>query len=361
MKIRALSKSLFVALFTVSFPVIAELYFPPVSGHWETTSPEAANLKPGNVERAVEYAESGTTSSLLILHDGRIVSEYHWSATDDKGNFSMGYKRGYHGENALGHPIEDVASVQKSFISLLAGIAVTEGKLDLMARASDYLGEGWSKASVEQESAIQVWHLMTMTTGLGNRLEYQVAPGTRWAYNTNSYSEMVPVLEKAFGAPIETITRERIAAPIGMSDTHWTAREWAKNSVIANAIGLATTARDLGRFGILVQAGGEWDGTTVLDNPTYLKQSLSPSQTFNPAYGLLWWLNGQHSYLRPNRGESVAGSMIPSAPDDMVFAAGALGRKVYIAPSLGLVVIRMGDQHSADFDEGFWARLLGRK
>lgn len=347
-------------LILLPYTASAERYFPPGDGVWETTTPESAGLSAQDIARAGAYAQSQKTSSLIIVHNGRMVAEQHWSAADEKGKFSAAYQRGYTGTNTLGHPIEDVASVQKSLISFLAGIAVTEEKLDLMAPASRYLGNGWSKATREQEDAILVWHLMTMTTGLGNLLRYQEAPGTKWAYNTNAYSKMVPVLEKAFGESIQSITRERIANPIGMTDTEWIDRLWAKNNPLANSIGLNTTARDLARFGILVLNGGAWGDSVILDNPDFLKQSLNSSQSHNPAYGLLWWLNGKHSYVRANRDQRVAGSMIPSAPEDMVFAAGALGRKLYIVPSRDLVVVRIGDQHEAIFDDRFWALLLGK-
>ena len=37
------------------------------------------------------------------------------------------------------------------------------------------------------------------------------------------------------------------------------------------------------------------------------------------------------------------GTLMPSAPDDLVAALGGLGRKIYVVPSMGLVVSRLGD------------------
>ena len=56
--------------------------------------------------------------------------------------------------------------------------------------------------------------------------------------------------------------------------------------------------------------------------------------------------------------------LIPAAPREMVSALGALDRKLYIVPSQGLVVVRLGNiahpastPASKSFDEEFWRRL----
>jgi hypothetical protein len=61
----------------------------------------------------------------------------------------------------------------------------------------------------------------------------------------------------------------------------------------------------------------------------------------------------------------VDAPLIPSAPADLVAAQGALGRKIYVVPSLDLVVTRLGDEpprasrtDGSDFNEGLWQRLM---
>jgi CubicO group peptidase (beta-lactamase class C family) len=72
-----------------------------------------------------------------------------------------------------GRTIEDVASVQKSIISFIAGIAREQGKLDIDQPVSSYIGTGWSKASLSQENKITVRHLMSMSSGLAVTLDFQ--------------------------------------------------------------------------------------------------------------------------------------------------------------------------------------------
>ena len=119
-----------------------------------------------------------------------------------------------------------------------------------------------------------------------------------------------------------------------------------------------TTARDLARLGLLILAGGAWRGETIVEDADYLAEMLRPSQALNPAYGLLWWVNGQASALSwALPPEKTAGPLIPSAPPDLVAAQGARDRKLYVVPSLDLVVARLGDDGSTDassFNDAFW-------
>jgi hypothetical protein len=77
----------------------------------------------------------------------------------------------------------------------------------------------------------------------------------------------------------------------------------------------------------------------------------------NPAYGRLWWLNGGEFSITPN-GSRTDGPMIPSAPSDLVAAQGAQDRKLYVAPSRALIVVRLGQAApDRDFNEQLWRRL----
>ena len=89
---------------------------------------------------------------------------------------------------------------------------------------------------------------------------------------------------------------------------------------------------------------------------------LRPSQSLNPSYALLWWVNGQASSMSwAIPPATTAGTLIPAAPADLVAAQGARDRKLYVVPSLDLVVSRLGDNGSLDgssFNDAFWERLM---
>ena len=195
-----------------------------------------------------------------------------------------------------------------------------------------------------------------MTSGLAEDHSYKGPAGSIWMYNTPVYSQSVKVLEKASGMKVNEYTAKWLTEPIGMSDSKWAPRARPAGSS-GNSIGFVTSARDLARFGLLVLADGHWDGKDVLGNRGYLERALAPSQTINPAYGFLWWLNGQDKVVRGQK--TIKGPLISSAPADLAAAQGALGRKCYVVPSLDLVVTRLGDQPPAGnaFNDEIWKRL----
>jgi CubicO group peptidase (beta-lactamase class C family) len=329
------------------------LYFPKGNSDWDHVDPANVAWDGAALEAALDYARTAHSSSVVILLNGRILAEREWDV-----NGPARYARMRVGKTSDGRVIEDVASAQKSLVAFLAGVAESRGKLDLTAPVDKYLGPGWSKADRSAESAITVRHLMTMTSGLNDSLDYLQHAGDAWRYNTGAYSRMIGVIEKATGSDIQTFTHDALTAPTDMTDTRWLPRPWSAGNDAANSIGLATTGRDLARFGLLILARGKWDGKDLLLNPDYLRQMLTPSQDLNPSYGLLWWLNGQRRFQLAGATASQPGSLIPAAPRDLVAAQGALDRKCYVVPSLGLVVARLGDQTGEVFNNDFWKLLM---
>jgi CubicO group peptidase (beta-lactamase class C family) len=71
------------------------------------------------------------------------------------------------------------------------------------------------------------------------------------------------------------------------------------------------------------------------------------SQNLNRSYGYLWWLNGKPSYMVPTSQLVFPGSYAPAAPPDMYAGLGKNGQILSVSKSLGLVVVRMGNQTSS--------------
>lgn len=328
------------------------LYFPGEDVDWARVSPAEAGWDAAALDVAIEFAGAHHSSGVVVLQNGRILAERIWPVTG-----SAQYARRNNATAANGHAIEDVASVQKSVVAFLIGVAERKKLVSLAAPVSQYLGAGWSKADADQESVIAIRHLLSMSSGLTDALEFESAAGGKWRYNTRAYSKLIPVLEKATASDINTITRDWLTGPIGMNDSRWVARRGGGPDV-ANPLAFQTTVRDLARFGLLILAKGSWNDTDLLQNPDYFKAMVSPSQDMNKAYGYLWWLNGYTGVgASPLEAERTT-VMIPSAPADLVAAQGVLGRKCYVVPSLHLVVTRLGDDPGEGFNEKFWTLLM---
>ena len=355
LKILSKSASVLLLALTLSVASAAELYFPGLETEWETVDPADLGWDADLLAQALDVAGERQSSGVLILHNGRIMAERYWQDPDS----SRRYQNALQGFDAQGRAIEDVASAQKNITSVLTGMAQARGYLQLDDTVSSHLGAGWSKASAEQEAEITIRHLLTMTSGLANDLSFETVPESKWLYNTPAYHFLMRIVSAATGKERNALTEAWITGPLGMTQSSWTPRPWASADI---GVGFSTTARDLARFGLMIQANGTWAGEAVFEDTDYIREMLSPSQNLNPAYGYLWWLNGQEFTVgttpsAPRRN----GQLISSAPADLVAMQGALDRKLYLVPSLNLIVTRLGSAGNADgknFNNAFWEALM---
>lgn len=121
----------------------------------------------------------------------------------------------------------------------------------------------------------------------------------------------------------------------------------------------------MARFGLLILNEGTWDQTVVLDEPDYFTDMVTPSQGLNKSYGYLWWLNGQSSHMLPGSQIVLPTPIMPDAPPDLFAGMGKNEQRVYVVPSEGLVVVRMGESTGtipvaalSGFDNELWKRLM---
>ena len=345
-------------LFTPGFTK-QDNYFPPVTGDWKTIDPATAGWDKAKLKALLKYAGEQASSGVLILQNGKILAEQYYppeSYDTDGGRFS----RRLHGKVAYGSTIEDVASVQKSIAALIVGIAQEKGLLSLKDPVHKHVGVGWSRASKEQEAQITVQHLISMNSGLKDDLSFEAPAGTRWRYNTTAYSHCMHVAVAASGMKAKELVAKWLFEPLGMTDSEWIFREGLEHANIknGNVFGLATTTRDLARVGLMVINNGIWDGKTIIGDKQFLSDATHPSQELNPSYGYLWWLNGQSTVSAGNGLNPREGPLIKTAPADLFAAQGALQRKLYVVPSMNLVVTRLGNQPETGFNNQFWKHLM---
>ena len=348
-----------------------KLYFPPAEGSWEKVQAAESGWDLVKLKAALELAGRRKSSAVVILYQGRLLAEQYWEVPakprDEKGRLNR-YFYLRHGKGAGGRIIEDIASAQKSIVSLLVGIAGQKGLLKLSDPVDKHLGAGWSKAPREKEKKITLRHLITMSSGLKIDLGYEAPAGTKWKYNTPAYSHSLQAVAAASGMSPDELTKKWLSGPLGMVDSRWIDRRLKRIEAVtgvkqkkANTLGFATTARDLARVGLMVLAGGTWNGKVIVSDKAYLADSVKPSQKMNPAYGYLWWLNSSARPVASN-GQRRSRTLVPSAPSDLFAAQGALGRRLWVAPSLGIVATRLGDDPRSsgqgDFDRLFWKALV---
>jgi CubicO group peptidase (beta-lactamase class C family) len=319
-------------------------YFPELTGDiWEQQTPESLGWDKNKLNEAFDYAGTKNTYGLIILHNGKIVKEQYWNNwTKDTRYF--------------------IASAGKSVIGFLVGIAQQDGIVNINDKTSKYLGTGWTSLSADKEDLITVKHNLSMTTGLDDDvaddnckdpacLIYKADAGTRWAYHNAPYRLLHDVLSNASGLTLQAYSKQKLFDMIGMNNSSWI------NSV------MWCTTRDAARFGSLILNKGVWNGTSLLSDISYFNAMTNSSQDLNKAYGYLFWLNGKSSFMAPTLQTVFSGSLAPSAPSDMLLALGKDDKKIYIVPSLNVVVVRLGDASGASllgpsgFDNEFWQKL----
>jgi len=329
------------------------LYFPPTnSGDWETTAPENQNWNTDAIVDLYSFLSEGNTRAFIVLKDGKIVLEKYW------------------GNNLLNSDIFDQntnwywASAGKTLTAFIVGLAQQEGILDINDKTSDYLGNNWSKLSLNKENLITVKHQLTMTTGLDYMvanldctdavcLQYRQDAGTQWYYHNAPYTLLESVVSNAAGMTYNQFTDVKIEGLIGMDGT------WI---LLGNNNVYWSTARSAARFGLLLLNKGTWDKTPILTDPVYFDAMTNSSQNLNPSYGYLTWLNGKASIILPGLATSFNTPLSQNAPSDLYAALGKNGQYINVVPSENLVVVRMGDAPgnalvSAVFHDDLWGKI----
>jgi CubicO group peptidase (beta-lactamase class C family) len=328
----------------IPVPPNNEYYYPPLTGDtWETKTAASINWDEIKLQEAFNYAATRNTFGLIVLHHGKIVKEQYWNGWDKN-------KRYY------------IASAGKSVVAFLAGVAQQDGTININNKTSQYLGTGWTSLPLAKENLITVKNQLSMTTGLDDGvpdldcttpacLQYKADAGTRWSYYNAPYHLLQTVLATASGKTFNQYSKEKLFDKIGMPNAFW-----------LNYIMYCTT-REASRFGSLILSKGKWNGTVLLNDAAYFNAMTNSSQNYNLSYGYLWWLNGKASAMIPGSQVTFPTSLVPNAPADMYMALGKDDKKIYVVPSLDVVVVRLGDDAGgsaagpSSFDNDLWTRL----
>jgi CubicO group peptidase (beta-lactamase class C family) len=325
-------------------------YFPGADATWETARPAEAGFDSTALSAALDWAGDQNSAAVVVVWRGRIVMERYWQGWTNQ-------TRGPY------------FSAGKTITAAVALDLVHDGLVSLDAPVSTYLGAGWSRMTSE-ESAVTLRRLLSMSSGTNDSLQRIVSPTAgRFYYNNPAYYQLFGIIESATAQTMAAATTARLLTPIGMSRTILFANE---DTGEPGYIFLGS-ARDFARFGILTLNHGRWNGTQIIADSALLRQARTHSGTDNLSYGWMWWLNGGAThrtpgpYLLPTYG----GSLFPAAPADLAAALGKDDKKLYVVPSLDLVIVRLGEVAPVSgsespaaistFDNAFWTRLMAAR
>lgn len=276
--------------------------------------PDAAGWSAAGLAAAREQAAALGTTAVVVLRQGRPVAG--WGEVARK---------------------VDVASVRKSLLGALIGIAVAEGRLSLDATLADLGIDDIPPALTAEERRATVRDLLMARSGVYHPAAHETPPmkrdrpargshppGRFWFYNNWDFNALGTIWRRATGEDIFTAFERRIARPIGMQD--FTAADGRYVSEPASehpAYPFRLSARDAARFGQLYLDRGSWGGRTIVpaDWVAASTTAWSHSDRSRQGYGYLWWVPPVDAF-----GPGAA------------YAAGYGGQMIAIVPARGVVV-----------------------
>src|SRR5436190_20079442 len=136
---------------------------------WEIVPPDKEGVTPAGLEALKGYLTERGTRATLVVRNGRIVAEWFWEGSKPDTRFP-------------------VYSCTKSFAATAVLFLAADGKLSLDQHASDFIPE-WKAGP---RSAIQIHHLISMTSGMSKNETTLYASGDKIAFAMNQELKYEP-------------------------------------------------------------------------------------------------------------------------------------------------------------------------
>lgn len=306
---------------------------------WQVATPESVGVeaefsKPLESFLATNYRN---INGIVIIKNGYILFEK--------------YNNNYTAEDT-----HNVASVTKSVVSALIGIAIDKGLIEgVHKKVVEFFPEFSPGRGNPQVRAITLEHLLTMTAPFawktrGLRFEPldRLRRQPNWIkyildllgrdgrlgefqYCTAGTHLLSAIITRVTGMSAREFANIELFGPLGMKQIPdcdmksyllddvfgKNVSGWIKDQqgISTGGWGLTITPRDMARFGFLYINGGLWDGIRIISEK-WINLSTTP---YAERYGYLWWLTG--------------------SDDNFTYlAAGAGGSHIYCVPGKDLVV-----------------------
>lgn len=267
---------------------------------------------------AVEAGDAGRTTSIVVMQDGQVIAERYF----DEG-----------GAEAL----RNTRSATKTITGMLAGIAVSRGKLDKTSRVASFFPDHRPAAHDPRKEAVTVEYLLTMSSvaecndsipysrgneermyliedWVGFYLDLPVKGFPAWetkpedspygcafSYCTAGVSTLGAVVERAADRQLEDFAQDALFAPLGISEARW---QFSPLGLAQGGGGLELSSRSLARLGQLFLDRGRADGQQIVP-AEWIDASLTPQVSVPDGrgyeYGYLLWIQsitlGEESYI----------------------------------------------------------------
>jgi CubicO group peptidase (beta-lactamase class C family) len=309
---------------------------------WPVSTPEEQGMDSGKLAELAGQIRKGELcprlhALLIIRHGFLIVEEYfnNWQA----------------------ERIHTLQSVTKSFTSALVGIGIARGEFKgVDEKVLDFFPDMTGIANMdERKASLRLKDILTMRTGadfhesgpdspLEQLLKLEKGwdkfyldrpmlqpPGTGFRYDSGGVILLSAMLKRRTGMQAAAYAERYLFQPLGIENKFWMGNAEGQTH---SGGGLALTARDTAKFGLLYLKNGRWGNEQVVPE-NWVRESLRMHVDLTvegqppSGYGYLWWI------LAPDpRGNGR----------QFVYAArGRLGQFIFIVPEHDLVAVVFGD------------------
>jgi CubicO group peptidase (beta-lactamase class C family) len=324
------------AALCLAAPAQAAKTCPEPDGDWPRAIPAEVGLDAAKLQDAIDYASTQASFAVRVYRHGCLVGEDRGAAA----NRNLTYES---------------YSMAKSVTSLIFGRAMSLGYIS----PDDVVGSLVTQAD-KPHGEITMRHLLTMTSGLhwnGFRdynvftmpdrvhdaltLPFDHKPGTFFEYAQSAVALLAEAIGRSVDEDIQNFAQRELMDPLGIAKGSW---NWSRDhsNRVHGFYGVNMRPDDFGRLGELLRRKGMWKGRRLLAK-RYVTEALAPSKT-NGCYGFLHWLNAGAPCIGPTVAERPVSKERdwPDFPADMWQFSGLFGQRVTTFPSLGLMVVRTG-------------------
>jgi CubicO group peptidase (beta-lactamase class C family) len=272
------------------------------AGEWPVATPESQGIDSGGIAAAIESLREreAPIHSLLIVRNGKLVTEASFYPYD-------------------GRTPHDIASVTKPITTTLVGLAIARGHFSSVSESMLSIfqggkgGGGWGPiANIdERKRAVQLLHLLTMSSGLGIKtqggeptlwemlsapdnvgfmldLPMSDEPGTKYAYNSGGMHLLSGAISQRTGRSAEELARATLFRPLGIRSWNWPRDPQNVSHGFGN---LHLLPRDMAKIGWLFLEEGRWNGRQVIPAEWVAAATRAHIKTGGPGtsdYGYGW-------------------------------------------------------------------------
>jgi len=260
----------------------AQQVFPGASWRAPADAGQSSGWSAEKLKRADDYADWLRSDAYLVVHRGMLVHAY----------------------GDIRRPM-NLASIRKSVLSVLYGIQVDSGTIDLnQSLAALGITDKDGLSNLEQTATVR--QLLQARSGVYHPAAYETpdakrrrpergshAPGTYWYYNNWDFNTLGTIFQRRTGHDVFTALKTDLAEPLQFEDfrpARDTKFEYERSSDHPAYL-MYLSARDLARVGLLVSRDGQWNGRRIV-SPAWLRESTT---SYSPVsggdgYGYMWWV-----------------------------------------------------------------------